>query len=190
MSLLRRRRSSYSLMMPPSQRESMPGMFSRSDLCIGQRTPCIGRLFVREHDGNSLGVAQTRMQMSLVTISDENGQGGVYKQQMRASRDLGIVTGDLRASEGRLRSVITRFKSGRGPMGKEAGSRAAFMWRIIASLSTALMVTAAQKRVLEGATMAVTINSRYFFGEPVANAKVKYRVYHERHYWWGEEEDD
>src|ERR1039458_5694963 len=42
----------------------------------------------------------------------------------------------------------------------------------------------------ERATMPVTINSRYFFGEPVANATVKYRVYNERHYWWGEEEDD
>jgi len=39
-----------------------------------------------------------------------------------------------------------------------------------------VQVTAAQKRVLEGATVAVTIDSRYFFGEPVANAKVKYRV--------------
>ncbi|WP_263359719.1 alpha-2-macroglobulin family protein [Acidicapsa ligni] len=53
-----------------------------------------------------------------------------------------------------------------------------------------VQVTAAQKRVLEGATMPVTIDSRYFFGEPVANAKVKYRVYHSRHYWWGEQDDD
>jgi uncharacterized protein YfaS (alpha-2-macroglobulin family) len=53
-----------------------------------------------------------------------------------------------------------------------------------------VQVSSAQKRVLQGATMAVTIDSRYFFGEPVANAKVKYRVYHERHYWWGEDEDD
>ena len=50
-----------------------------------------------------------------------------------------------------------------------------------------VQVTAAQKRVLEGATMPVTIDSRYFFGEPVANATVKYRVYHERHYWWAED---
>ena len=53
-----------------------------------------------------------------------------------------------------------------------------------------VMVKPAQKRVLQGATMAVTIDSRYFFGEPVANAKVKYRVYHARHYWWGEDSDD
>ena len=37
--------------------------------------------------------------------------------------------------------------------------------------------------------MPVTIDSRYFFGEPVANAVVKYRVYQDRHYWWGEDED-
>ena len=53
-----------------------------------------------------------------------------------------------------------------------------------------VMVKPAQKRVLQGAPMAVTIDSRYFFGEPVANAKVKYRVYHARHYWWGEDSDD
>ena len=53
-----------------------------------------------------------------------------------------------------------------------------------------VMVKTEQKRVLQGATMAVTIDSRYFFGEPVANAKVKYRVYHQRHYWWGEDSDD
>ncbi len=53
-----------------------------------------------------------------------------------------------------------------------------------------VQVTASQKRVLEGATMPLTIDSRYFFGEPVANATVKYRIYNERHYWWGEQEDD
>ena len=32
--------------------------------------------------------------------------------------------------------------------------------------------------------MQVVIDARYFFGEPVANAQVKYRVYHSPHYWW------
>ena len=52
-----------------------------------------------------------------------------------------------------------------------------------------VQVTAANKHVLQGTDMAVTIDSRYFFGEPVANGKVKYRIYRERHYWWGEDED-
>ncbi len=53
-------------------------------------------------------------------------------------------------------------------------------------------VSAVKKTTLLGSTMPVTVDSRYFFGEPVANAAVKYRIYRERHYWWGsaEEEDD
>ena len=38
--------------------------------------------------------------------------------------------------------------------------------------------------------MQVVIDSRYFFGEPVANGKVKYRVYHTPHYWWDQDGDD
>ncbi len=53
-----------------------------------------------------------------------------------------------------------------------------------------VQVSTKQKRVLQGASVPVTIDSRYFFGEPVAGAKVKYRIYHERHYWWGESEED
>ena len=44
--------------------------------------------------------------------------------------------------------------------------------------------------VLQGDKMQVMIDSRYFFGEPVANAKVKYEVYHSPHYWWDDEDDD
>jgi alpha-2-macroglobulin len=49
-------------------------------------------------------------------------------------------------------------------------------------------VTAAKPRLLQGETMQVTIDARYFFGEPVANAQVKYRVYHSPHYWWDTDE--
>lgn len=51
-------------------------------------------------------------------------------------------------------------------------------------------VSAANPRILQGDKMQVTIDSRYFFGEPVANAVVKYRVYHAPHYWWGDEDDE
>ena len=49
-------------------------------------------------------------------------------------------------------------------------------------------VTAQAPRVLQGQTNQVVIDSRYFFGEPVAFGKVKYRVYHTPHYWWDEDE--
>jgi len=45
-------------------------------------------------------------------------------------------------------------------------------------------------RVLQGNSIQATIEARYFFGEPVANAKVKYVVHTIPHYWWDEDEDD
>ena len=44
-------------------------------------------------------------------------------------------------------------------------------------------VTAAKGRVLQGESVQATIDSRYYFGEPVAGAKVVYAVYRER-YWF------
>ncbi len=48
-------------------------------------------------------------------------------------------------------------------------------------------VSPAKPRLLQGETMPVVIDARYFFGEPVSNAAVKYRVYHSPHYWWDDE---
>ena len=48
-------------------------------------------------------------------------------------------------------------------------------------------VSPAKPRLLQGETMPVAIDARYFFGEPVSNAAVKYRVYHSPHYWWDDE---
>ncbi|HEY1901690.1 MAG TPA: MG2 domain-containing protein [Terracidiphilus sp.] len=45
-------------------------------------------------------------------------------------------------------------------------------------------------RVLQGNQIQAIIEARYFFGEPVANAKVKYVVHTSTHYWWDEDEDD
>jgi hypothetical protein len=51
-------------------------------------------------------------------------------------------------------------------------------------------VTPAAQRVLQGNSMEATIEARYFFGEPVAGAKVKYVVHTIPHYWWGQDEGD
>ena len=40
-------------------------------------------------------------------------------------------------------------------------------------------VAPAKPRILQGETAQATIDSRYYFGEPVAGAKVKYSVYRE-----------
>jgi uncharacterized protein YfaS (alpha-2-macroglobulin family) len=45
-------------------------------------------------------------------------------------------------------------------------------------------------RILQGNSIQATIEARYFFGEPVANAKVKYVIHTTTHYWWDEDEDE
>ena len=52
-------------------------------------------------------------------------------------------------------------------------------------------VTPAKFRILQGDTAQFTIDARYYFGEPVSGAKVKYSVYRMR-YWsplWGDPDD-
>jgi len=53
-------------------------------------------------------------------------------------------------------------------------------------------VTPARTRVLQGETVQATIDARYYFGEPVANAQVTYAVYRTR-YWfplWYDADDE
>jgi hypothetical protein len=51
-------------------------------------------------------------------------------------------------------------------------------------------VKPAVPRVLQGNSIQATINARYFFGEPVAGAKVTYVVHTSTHYWWDQDEGD
>jgi hypothetical protein len=51
-------------------------------------------------------------------------------------------------------------------------------------------VTPEIPRALQGASIKATIEARYYFGEPVAGAKVKYVVHTQRSYYFGEEEED
>jgi len=51
-------------------------------------------------------------------------------------------------------------------------------------------VKPAAPRVLQGNKIQAIIEARYFFGEPVANAKVKYVVHTAQHYWWDAGESD
>jgi len=44
--------------------------------------------------------------------------------------------------------------------------------------------------LLQGSSIQASIEARYFFGEPVAGAKVKYVVHTSTHFWWDEDEDD
>jgi uncharacterized protein YfaS (alpha-2-macroglobulin family) len=51
-------------------------------------------------------------------------------------------------------------------------------------------VKPATPRVLQGNAIQASIEARYFFGEPVAGAKVTYVVHTAQHWWWDEDEAD
>ena len=42
----------------------------------------------------------------------------------------------------------------------------------------------------QGNSITAIIQARYFFGEPVAGAKVKYVVHTSQHWWWDEDQED
>jgi uncharacterized protein YfaS (alpha-2-macroglobulin family) len=140
------------------------------------------KAILREHDGNAL--AMPKPASVRVVISDEADKA-VFDRQMPLS-STGDVTGDFDLPRDAALGYYT-LRVGDKPEDSISG---AFHVEDYRKPEYRVQVTAAQKRVLEGAAMPVTIDSRYFFGEPVANATVKYRIYQERHYWWGEEEDD
>jgi uncharacterized protein YfaS (alpha-2-macroglobulin family) len=136
---------------------------------------------LREHDGNALALPKPGSVH--VTISDENSKN-VFEQQMPLSA-AGTVNGDFTLPK----DVALGYYTVNIGDDAESSISGGFHVEEYRKPEYRVQVTAQQKRVVQGATMPVTIDSRYFFGEPVANAKVKYRVYHETHYWWGEDED-
>jgi len=44
--------------------------------------------------------------------------------------------------------------------------------------------------LLQGSQITANIEAKYFFGEPVAGAKVKYVVHTSTHYWWDQDQAD
>lgn len=118
-----------------------------------------------------------------VKVSDEEDHA-VLEKDMTTSAE-GTLAGDVdlgaKASLGYYSIRISTEK------GEASGSFRVEEYR---KPEYQVRVGAAKPRLLQGEKMQVTIDSRYFFGEPVANAMVKYRVYHAPHYWWGDEGDD
>jgi uncharacterized protein YfaS (alpha-2-macroglobulin family) len=140
------------------------------------------KAILREHNGNSLALPKPGN--IHVVISDENDKA-VFDKQMPLSA-AGDITGDFDLPKD---AALGYYSIAVGDQ-QDDQITGGFHVEDYRKPEYRVQVTANLKRILEGATMPVTIDSRYFFGEPVANATVKYRVYTERHYWWGEDEDD
>jgi alpha-2-macroglobulin len=146
------------------------------------------KAIVRERQGNVLVLPANGM--AHVVISDGSDKA-VFDRKMPLSAS-GEISGDFELPRDAALGYYTLTVSDPGSTPEDGNTTIACGFHVedYRKPEYRVQVKPAQKRVLQGATMTVTIDSRYFFGEPVANAKVKYRIYHERHYWWGEDEDD
>lgn len=118
-----------------------------------------------------------------VVVSDQQDHS-VFEKQMPVSSE-GTVAGDVTLpANAALGYYSIRLSNGDDAAGTD------FRVEEYKKPEYQVRVSAVKPRVLQGETMQVVIDSRYFFGEPVANAQVKYRIYHEPHYWWDNGEDD
>ncbi|MEK6398267.1 MAG: MG2 domain-containing protein, partial [Terriglobus sp.] len=139
------------------------------------------KAILRDVSGNSL--ALPRAAKAHVSIQDGADQTVFEK-------DLPINNGNISGDYDVPRDAALGYYNLRVQQGESIVATAGFHVEEYRKPEYRVQVTAQQKRVLEGTTVPVTIDSRYFFGEPVAGGKVKYRIYHQRHYWWGESDDD
>ena len=116
-------------------------------------------------------------------IADEQDHP-VFDQQLPVSPD-GTVAGDLTLS---LHASLGYYTIRLGS--PEDGIAGSFHVEEYRKPEYQVRVAAQSPRILQGQSMQVIIDSRYFFGEPVAFGKVKYRIYHSPHYWWDENDSD
>ncbi len=138
------------------------------------------KAILREKAGNSLAVPKAaKIHVAILDGADQT----VFE------RDLPVTGGHVSGEYELPRDAALGYYTLRVGAKDDVAATAGFHVEEYRKPEYRVLVSAQQKRVLQGATVPVTIDSRYFFGEPVAGGKVKYRIYHERHYWWGEAED-
>jgi len=143
---------------------------------------------VRRKEKDTLGLPGDKALELKVTDADDKT---VFKQDVSVSPH-GTVTADLTlgSDAGLGYYSVTVGRSGQnGGNGQSAGF-GSFYVEEYKKPEYQVTVKPAAVRVLQGNSVQATIEARYFFGEPVAGAKVKYVVHSSQHYWWGEGEDE
>jgi uncharacterized protein YfaS (alpha-2-macroglobulin family) len=122
-----------------------------------------------------------------LTVNDANGSA-VFKQDLPVSAH-GAVTADLTlgndAGLGYYSISLNNGQSAEGGFGD--GS---FYVEEYKKPEYQVTVKPAVQRVLQGSSVQAVIEARYFFGEPVAGAKVKWVVHTSQHWWWDQDQPD
>ena len=139
---------------------------------------------VRRQIGDTLDLPEDRTLKLKVTDSDNKE---VLAQDVQVSAH-GTVTADLNleADAGLGYYSIQLLRSGQNFI---AGN-GSFYVEEYKKPEYQVTVKLAVARVLQGNSVQAIIEARYFFGEPVANAKVKYVVHTSTHFWWDEDQAD
>ena len=137
------------------------------------------KALLRKQDGSRIMLPSERE----IQITIEDAAHNTVLQKMYTLSNFGSINGslDLPATAPLGYYAITVSK------GYNSGS---FQVEEYKKPDYFVKVTPELPRVLQGSGMKATIEARYYFGEPVANAKVKYVVHTQRAYYFGEEEED
>ena len=135
---------------------------------------------LRKEDHDALILPEAKTVKLKVTDADNKA---VFEQELPVSPH-GAVTADLTlaadASLGFYTVALDGGNNGSGSFYVEEYKKPEYQVTVKPSV----------QRVLQGGSIQATIEARYFFGEPVANAKVKYVVHTTTHYWWDQDQDD
>jgi alpha-2-macroglobulin len=112
----------------------------------------------------------------LVEIRDTEGQSAFHKTLPVSP--MGTVHGEFNLAEAApLGYYSIELRAG------ESKSHSGFEVEEYKKPEYEVRVTSDKRRILQGETAEALIDARYFFGEPVANAKVTYTVHRSR-YWF------
>jgi uncharacterized protein YfaS (alpha-2-macroglobulin family) len=118
-----------------------------------------------------------------VTIEDPNN-ATIFNKELALS-PRGTFSGDIDISEeaplGNY-SVVAEIDGGRSSGSFEVAEYKKPEYKVT--------VSAPGKYIPAGQKTNFSIDARYFFGAPVANAEVKYYIYRSRYYAWGYDSDD
>lgn len=112
-----------------------------------------------------------------VQISDTDGK--VVYQKTLTTNANGVIHDELSiARGGTLGNYFIQVRAGENEMGGN------FEVQEYKKPEYEVRVSPAQPRVLEGESSLVTIDARYYFGEPVNGGKVSYSIYRDRYWHW------
>jgi uncharacterized protein YfaS (alpha-2-macroglobulin family) len=121
-------------------------------------------------------------------VTDADNKAVLTKDLPLSAHGTVTVDLDLEADAGLGYYSITIGKSGQNTGYGNSAGNGSFYVEEYKKPEYQVTVKPAAQRVLQGNSIQAVLEARYFFGEPVAGAKVKYVVHTSQHYWWDEDE--